>query len=51
MRGVEVNIDTSKKQKINRLGSFERINFELDYSGSEVLRLEALEGTPRGGTS
>lgn len=44
-------IDTSKFQRLNRLGSFRRINFELDYSGTEALRLEALEGTPRAGTN
>ena len=46
-----VTIDTSKFQRVNRLGSFRRINFELDYSGTEVLRLEALEGNPRIGTN
>jgi len=44
-------IDTSKFQRLNRLGSFRRINFELDYTGTEVLRLEALEGNPRAGTN
>lgn len=37
-------VDTSKRQKVNRLGKFRRINFELDYSGTDVLRAEALEG-------
>lgn len=37
-------VDTSKYQRVNRIGRFRRINFELDYSGTEVLRLEALEG-------
>lgn len=44
-----VTVDTSKKQRVNRLGKFERINFEIDYSGTEVLRLEALEGNPKAG--
>jgi len=44
-------VDTSKFQRVNRIGSFRRINFEIDYSGTEVVRLEALEGNPRAGTS
>jgi len=46
-----VTIDTSKFKRINRIGKFRRINFELDYSGTEALRLEALEGNPRIGTN
>ncbi len=37
-------IDTSKNEKLTRLGRFRRRNHELDYSGSEVLRIEGLEG-------
>ena len=46
-----VTVDTSKFQRINRIGKFRRINFELDYSGSEVLRIEALEGKMKTGTN
>ena len=46
-----ITVDTSKFQRINRIGSFRRINFELDYSGTEVLRIEALEGNPKMGTN
>jgi len=46
-----VTVDTSKYQKVNRLGSFRRINFDVDYSGTEVLRLEALEGPLQTGTN
>lgn len=44
-------VDTSVYQKVNRIGSFRRINFEVDYSGTEVLRLEALEGDLKTGTN
>lgn len=37
------SVDTSKRQKLTRLGRFERRNHELEYSGTEVLRLESLE--------
>lgn len=44
-------VDTSIFQRVNRIGSFRRINFEIDYSGTEVLRLEALEGQLKTGTN
>lgn len=44
-------IDTSLFQRVNRIGKFRRINFELDYSGTEQLRLEALEATVKTGTN
>lgn len=44
-------VDSSKYQRVNRIGSFRRINFELDYAGTEVLRLEALEGRLNTGTN
>lgn len=46
-----VVVDTSKFQRVNRVGSFRRINIELDYSGDEVFRAEAIEGEPKMGTS
>jgi len=36
-------LDTSKYQKKHRLGRFRRRNHELEYSGTDVLRIEALE--------
>lgn len=44
-------IDTSVFQRVNRIGKFRRINFELDYSGTEQLRLEALEANMKAGKS
>jgi hypothetical protein len=39
----ERTLDTSAKQKVNRLGSFDRRSFEMEYSGDESLRIEGLE--------
>lgn len=46
-----VTIDTSEFSRVNRIGSFRRINFDLDYSGTEQLRLEALEFDLKPGTN
>lgn len=37
-------VDTSKFSKIRRMGMFRRRNHEIEYSGDEIVRLEALEG-------
>ena len=46
-----VTIDTSKNQKVTRVGSFRRINFDINYAGTDPIRIEALEGNPIPGTS
>jgi len=46
-----VTTDTSKRQKFTRLGSFERINLDLTYAGTEAIRLEALDFDVKGGRS
>ena len=42
-------MDTSKYQKITRPGRYRRRNHEMTYSGTERLRLEALETDPVAG--
>jgi len=42
-------MDTSKYQKITRPGRYRRRNHELSYSGTERIRLEALETDPVAG--
>ena len=37
-------VDTSLNAKLSRLGRYQRRNHEIEYSGTEVLRIEALEG-------
>ena len=44
-------IDTSIREQINRLGSFERRAFRLTYQGDEQVRAEAVEVTYTQGTS
>jgi hypothetical protein len=39
-----IDVDTSIFQKVNRLGKFRRRNFEVEYSGTEQIKLYALEG-------
>lgn len=38
-----VAVDTSKYERVNRLGQYRRRNFEIEYSGSEQIRTYALE--------
>ena len=36
-------MDTSLNSKMTRLGRFQRRNIEIEYTGSDMLRIEALE--------
>lgn len=36
-------LDTSKREKLSRLGIYNRRTYQLEYSGSDILRLEAIE--------
>jgi len=36
-------LDTSKREKLSRIGKYNRRTYQLEYSGSDTLRLEALE--------
>lgn len=44
-------IDMSKNQKLTALGKFRRRNFQVEYAGSEQVRLHALEGDMTTGPS
>lgn len=47
---AQEQIDLSTRTQINRLGSFERRAFEVEYSGNEQIRIEALESDLTVGT-
>lgn len=36
-------LDLSKREKLSRIGSYNRRTYQLEYSGDEIVRLEALE--------
>ena len=42
-------IDMSSRQKLSRIGMFNRRTYQLEYSGNEVVRLESLEYDIAGG--
>ena len=42
-------IDMSKREKLSRIGMFNRRTYQLEYSGDEVVRLESLEYDIAGG--
>jgi len=44
-------LDLSKRQKLSRIGMFNRRTYQLEYSGSEIVRLESLEYDVAGGYS
>ena len=39
-----VTLDTSLYNKATRMGRYRRRNYEIEYSGTDVIRIEALEG-------
>jgi len=41
--GSDRTLDLSKRQKLSRLGKYNRRTYELEYSGTEQIRMEALE--------
>jgi len=45
------SIDMSHFNRLRRLGSFRRRNHEVEYSGTEVIRIRRLEGKARVGSS
>jgi len=47
--GSDRTIDTSQRNKLSRLGSTTRRTWELEYGGSESIRIEAIELDMEGG--
>jgi len=44
-------VDTSKREKLSRIGKYGRRTYQLEYSGDEVFRIEALNYDVSGGSS
>lgn len=44
-------IDLSSRNKLSRIGKYNRRTYQLEYAGTEIIRLEALEYNQRAGSS